>query len=81
VKSVSRLQEKLQRLFKQDVTLSIIGTHYPEHWNDMELDEIAWMVQNYVNRNDDVIEGDPLKDWLEEYKFFRADQGSGNRTA
>ena len=61
MKSVSRLQEKLQRLFKQDVTLSIIATHYPEHWNDMELDEIAWMVQNYVNRNDDVIEGDPLK--------------------
>jgi hypothetical protein len=45
-------------------------------WDDLEFREVAWIVQDFVNQNDAVIECDPLKDWLEEYRFFRAD----NRT-
>jgi hypothetical protein len=42
-------------------------------WNDLELKEVAWIVQDFVNNNPEVIESDPLKDWIEEYKFFIAD--------
>jgi hypothetical protein len=35
--------------------------------------EIAWVVQDYVNNTYGVIEDDDrLKDWLEEYKFYRS---------
>jgi hypothetical protein len=46
-------------------------------WNDLELKEVAWSVQDFVNQNDSVIECDPLKDWLEEYRFYRADRKGG----
>jgi hypothetical protein len=46
-------------------------------WNDLELKEVAWIVQDFVNQNDSVIECDPLKDWLEEYRFYRADRKGG----
>jgi len=37
------------------------------------MNEIAWVVQDYVNNTYGVIEDDNrLKDWLEEYKFFLA---------
>jgi hypothetical protein len=80
VKSPSKLQAKLQQLAKSNASLSIATVHYPEHWSELDLHEIAWMVKDYVNGNDDVIECDPLKDWLEEYTFFRADRGRVSRT-
>jgi hypothetical protein len=46
---------------------------YNRPWTDLELREVAWMVEDHVNHNPDVINTDPLKDWVEEYKFFRAD--------
>jgi hypothetical protein len=42
-------------------------------WNDLDFKEVAWIVQDFVNGNESVIEYDPLKDWLEEYRFFRED--------
>jgi hypothetical protein len=43
-------------------------------WNDLELKEIAWVVQDHVNQNNSVIESDdPLREWLEEYKFFESE--------
>jgi hypothetical protein len=44
----------------------------------MDLEEVAWVVQDYVNRNPDVVEDDNrLRDWLEEYTFFKADRKGG----
>ena len=80
MKSASKLQDKLLALTKGNPSLYIITANYPKHWNDLDLNEVAWMVQNYVNRNDDVIECDPLRDWLDEYRFFKADRGRVSRT-
>jgi hypothetical protein len=46
-------------------------------WNDLELKEVAWIVQDFVNANLDVVESDPLKDWIEEYRFYCADRKGG----
>jgi hypothetical protein len=46
-------------------------------WNDLDLKEVAFIVQDFVNNNPEVIECDPLKDWLEEYTFFKADHKGG----
>jgi len=44
-------------------------------WSDLELKEAAWVVQDYVNGRKDVVESDdPLREWLDEYKFFIADR-------
>lgn len=73
MKSPLKLQEKLRSLLKGTPALRILppasGT-----WNDWDLEEVAWIVQDFVNQNPDVIECDPLKDWLEEYKFYQADK-------
>jgi hypothetical protein len=43
-------------------------------WTELELREAAFVVQDYVNRNDSVIESDdPFRGWLEEYLFFQED--------
>lgn len=72
MKSPAKLQEKLVQLLKQTPALNILP-NYNHPWNELELREVAWMVQDFVNMNDSVIEYDPLKDWLEEYKFYEAD--------
>jgi hypothetical protein len=46
-------------------------------WSVDELAAVAWVVQDFVNLNDEVIECDPIKDWLEEYKFFAASRKVG----
>jgi hypothetical protein len=45
----------------------------PSVWTDQDLHEVAWIVQDFVNRTPDVIEDDnKLRDWLDEYKFYRS---------
>jgi hypothetical protein len=43
-------------------------------WNDLDFKEVAWIVKDFVNQNPEVIEGDELQEWLEEYTFFTADR-------
>jgi len=57
------------------------GTQHPKinppasgYWSSDDLAAVAWVIQDHVNRNDEVINCDPLKDWLEEYRFFVADR-------
>lgn len=76
MKSPAKLQQKLLSLLKGTPALCIMPN--PEApWNDLDFREIAWIVQDFVNQNPDVTNYDPLKDWLEEYKFFRADTRPG----
>jgi len=72
VKDPIKLQKKLQSLLKRTPQLKIV---FPEkgQWSLPELTAVAWVVQDFVNQNDEVIECDPLKDWIEEFKFFKAD--------
>ena len=67
-----RLQEKLLSLLKGLPALRIMP--YPDYpWSDKELDDAAWIVEDFVNQNPEVIEDDNrLKDWLDSYKFYRA---------
>ena len=71
MKNPQNLQNKLISLLR-NCRLKI---QYPvdRPWSDLELRDIAGVVEDYVNRDLEVINSDPLKDWVEEYKFFRAD--------
>lgn len=72
MKSPQKLQEKLLSLLKGVPALHVMpNPKLP--WGELELREVAHIVKNFVDQNPDVIECDPLKDWLEEYRFFEAD--------
>jgi hypothetical protein len=50
-----------------------IGFDFDKPWDDLILKEVAWVVQDHVNRYSEVIEDDNgLRDWLDEYKFYRS---------
>ena len=72
MKSPARLQEKLLQLLRGTPALHVMPNPTTP-WNDLELKEVAWIVQDFVNNNPEVIECDPLREWLDEYKFFIAD--------
>jgi hypothetical protein len=69
VKSLSTLKSELLDALRG--TPSFRPVPFPERpWSELDLDEVAWVVQDYVNRNSDVIEDDNrLKDWLDSYRF------------
>ena len=74
MKDPIKLQEKLLALLSK-------SRHYPKinppangHWASDDFAAVAWVIQDHINRSGEVINVDPLKDWLEEYKFFMADR-------
>ena len=72
MKSPLKLQRKLKGLLAS--TKLHVGFDFEKPWDDLILKEVAWVVEDHVNHNPEVIECDPLKDWIEEYKFFIADR-------
>ena len=73
MKSPDKLQKKLLQLLKGTPALHVMPN--PElPWNDLDFKEVAWIVKDFVNQNPEVIEGDELQEWLEEYTFFTADR-------
>jgi hypothetical protein len=73
MKSPAKLQEKLLQLLRGTPALHVMPS--PElPWNDLDFKEVAWIVKDFVNQNPEVIEGDELQEWLEEYRFFIADR-------
>jgi hypothetical protein len=73
MKSPARLQAKLLQVLKGTPALHVMPN--PElPWNDLDFKEVAWIVKDFVNQNPEVIEGDELQEWLEEYRFFIADR-------
>ena len=71
MKDPRKLQEKLCQLLKG----TRIHIQFPENrpWTDLELKEIVGIIQDAVDRNTDVINYDPLKDWVEECRFYLTD--------
>ena len=71
MKDPKKLQDKLVALLRG----SRLHLQYPADrlWNEIELRDVAGIVEDYVNRDPEVINSDPLKDWVEEYKFYKAD--------
>jgi hypothetical protein len=70
MKSSEKLKEKLRYLLRSYPGVKV-GASWP--WNDLEFREIAWVVQDYVNNSGDVVNEDPLHEWVEEYNFFRTE--------
>jgi hypothetical protein len=72
MKNPADLQRKLEAILAKMPTLKVLP-NVPHPWSDLEMAEIAWVVQDYVNNTYGVIEDDDrLKDWLEEYRFHCA---------
>ena len=73
MKSPAKLQQKLLQLLKGTPALHVMPN--PElPWNDLDFKEVAFIVQDFVNQNPDVIECDPLREWLDEYRFYAVDK-------
>ena len=74
MKDPVKLQQKLVGLLKSAPKLQLnLPMNAP--WTELELREAAFVVQDYVNRNDSVIESDdPFREWLEKYMFFDAER-------
>jgi len=71
VKSPIKLQQKLKSLLSKSELQLVLDFDKP--WDNLTMKEVASVVQNYVNRNTEVIEDDnALRDWLDKYKFFIA---------
>jgi hypothetical protein len=68
VKDPKKLQEKLRKILRAH-TLKILVVDRP--WNDLELRETVWTVEAYLRKQNDVVD-DPLKEWVEECKFYYA---------
>jgi hypothetical protein len=44
-------------------------------WNEIQLGEVTFVVTDYVNHSESVIESDdPLREWLDEVRFYFADR-------
>ncbi len=68
MKNPIKLQQKLKSLLSK--SRLHIGFDFDKPWDDLILKEVAWVVQDHVNRNSEVIEDDNgLRDWLDECKF------------
>ncbi len=73
MKDPAKLQQKLLQLLKGTPALHVMpNPNIP--WNDMDLKEVAFIVQDFVNNNPEVIECDPLREWLDEYRFYAVDK-------
>ncbi len=71
MKNPIKLQQKLKPLLSKSKLH--IGFDFDKPWDDLVLREVAWVVQDHVNRNSEVIEDDNgLRDWLDECKFYCA---------
>lgn len=72
MKDSRKLQEKLNNLLKGRNDLKVF-CQWP--WNDLEFKEVATVVKTFVERNGEVVNDDPLTEWLEEYQFFLSGSG------
>jgi len=72
VKNPLKLQQKLEKLLAGTPALNIMPPR-EGGWSREEFAEVMWIVSAFVNQNTEVIECDPLKDWLDEARFAFAD--------
>lgn len=71
MKDPQKLQAKLLNLIKNYPNLHV-GSSCP--WDPLTFQEVAWVVQDYVNNSGEVVNDDPLQEWVEEYNFFRSEK-------
>jgi hypothetical protein len=68
MKDPKKLQERLVSLLKGSQLK--VGFNLSLPLNDLELREIAWVVEDHVVRNADSHECELLADWLDSYRFY-----------
>ena len=73
MKNPQKLQSKLLPLLKSNPKLHVLpNPNLP--WDDLLLKEVSYVVADYVNSSKSVIESDdPLREWLDEVRFYFAD--------
>jgi len=72
VKDPIKLQNKLRDALKGKRKLNLQLPLLP--LTDKEMADAAWIVEGYLQAKDSVVdENDPLRSWIEEYKFYQAD--------
>ncbi len=72
MKDSRKLQEKLNNILKGRSDFRAF-CQWP--WNDLEFRELALTVKAYVEASGEVVNDDPLLEWLEEYQFFVSGSG------
>ena len=73
VKNPVKLQEKLRNALRSHHRLHINIPDRP--WTDLDVREAAWVVNDYLRSQNEVINGEPLHDWLEESQFYMSGRG------
>ena len=71
MKSPAKLQQKLHAILNQQRDFRLVIPDRP--WSLDELAAAAATVEHYLAATNSVIT-DPLNEWLDEYRFFRASQ-------
>jgi hypothetical protein len=70
VKSLEHLKALTYRLIQGAPIPNIFP---PEPWSEDDIDDIARIIEDFVNTSTDVIEDDnQWKDWLDRYRFYKA---------
>jgi hypothetical protein len=73
VKSLKSLQARLRNLLLGAPNYNIFPQ---EPWDDADMEEIARIVENFVNHDSGVIDDhNPWKDWIDRWKFYCASRG------
>jgi hypothetical protein len=67
VKDPRKLQEKLASLLRGSQLK--VGFNLSRPLDDLQLREIAWVVEDFVARNADSHECEMLGEWLDSYRF------------
>lgn len=75
MKDSTKLQSKLYKILPKYPGLRLNLTVPP--WSDREFYETSWVVEKYIQQSGEVINDDPLQEWLEEYQFFLSQKTSG----
>ncbi len=76
MKSPLNLQRKLFKILESSYSLGLNPKEPP--WNEMEFQEIAWVVESFVRESGEVVCDDPLHLWLDEYQFYRSQCATNN---
>ena len=72
MKSRQSLQNELEKILAGTPALNLLSNPN-KVWDDQEMREAAWIVEDFVNQNPAVIEDDNrLRDWLDKYRFHMA---------
>lgn len=68
MKDPLKLQFKLNEVLSRYPNLRVFTKAPP--WSEEEFREVAWVVDSYVRQSGEVVNDDPLSQWLEEYQFY-----------